>query len=529
MVENQDSWPSIAAMVHDRATANADEVAIVEDERALTYAELLESARRFAGALVADGVGPRDRVAVWAPNGTEWIVSVLGIHLAGATLIPVNTRFKGFEASDLLQRGRVSVLVTVTDFLGTDYVDLLQSSESVELPDLRTIVVARGPATAPGVGWTDFLARATTADLDEVDRRRDAVQPDDPADILFTSGTTGVPKGVVSGQRQSLAVASDWARMTGLRRGDRYLMVNPYFHMFGLKAGILVSVMTGARMLPMPVFDAGRALALVEQHAVTVFPGPPTLYQSVLDHPDRDHVDLSSLRVAVTGAADIPVELIRRIYAELPFDVVVSGYGLTEAGTAASTAHDDSPETIATTVGRARPGFEIRLVDSFDVPVPAGAVGQILVRGPSVMSGYLDEPATTESVLTDDGWLRTGDLGTHLPDGTLRIVGRTKEMFLVGGFNAYPAEIEQILMRHPAISAAAVVAVPDERLGEVGTAFVVAREPLDAASVIAWAREHMANYKVPRFVTVLDDLPLTATGKVHKSALHQRAITERTS
>ncbi|UMG91269.1 FadD3 family acyl-CoA ligase [Nocardioides sp. TF02-7] len=522
MNDPDQAWPSVGALVAAAAERHADRPAVVDDAGTLTYAELFEASRRFGAALVADGVQPGDRVAIWAFNCREWIIAVLGLQQAGATLIPINTRFKALEAADLLRRGRARALVTVTDFLGNDYPAMLRDS-GADLPDLRTVVVARGRATAPALGWDEFLARAGDGDLAEVDRRRVAVGPDDPSDILFTSGTTGVPKGVVATQAQALAVAVDWQRMTGLVAGDRYLMVNPYFHMFGLKAGILTSLHSGATMVPLEVFDVDRALTLVQEHRVTVFPGPPTLYQGILDHPARSSYDLSTLRVAVTGAAEIPVELIRRIYAELPFRLVVSGYGLTEAGTAASTGPDDSPATIATTVGRARPGFEIRIAGADDSELPQGELGQILLRGPSVMSGYLDDPEATAASLTDDGWLRTGDLGRFDEDGHLCIVGRTKEMFIVGGFNAYPAEIEAILLRNPDLAQAAVVGVPDERLGEVGMAFVVARRPVTDVEVIAWARANMANYKVPRYVAVVDELPLNATGKVHKARLRDLA------
>jgi acyl-CoA synthetase (AMP-forming)/AMP-acid ligase II len=312
--------------------------------------------------------------------------------------------------------------------------------------------------------------------------------------------------------------------MTGLSTGDRYLMVNPYFHMFGLKAGILASIVAGATMLPEPVFDVERALARVEAEKITVLPGAPTLYQSILDHPDRDAYDLSALRIAVTGAADIPVELIRRIVDELPFPTIIAGYGLTEGGTATATSPDDDVETIATTVGRPRPGFELRIVDDEGVDVSRGEPGEIVLRGDSIMSHYLDDPESTARALSDDGWLSTGDLGVVTDAGCLRIVGRAKDMFIVGGFNAYPAEIENALMRHPDIRQAAVIGVPDERLGEVGMAFVVARAGSDAtaAAIIEWSREQMANYKVPRAVELVDELPLNATGKVEKNALRER-------
>jgi acyl-CoA synthetase (AMP-forming)/AMP-acid ligase II len=267
----------------------------------------------------------------------------------------------------------------------------------------------------------------------------------------------------------------------------------------------------------------------VEAERVTVLPGAPTIYQSILDHPDRDKRDLSSLRVAVTGAADIPVELIHRVQRELPFDTIITGYGLTEGGTACATSEGDDPEAIATTVGRARPGFEVRIVGEGDRNVETGEAGEVLLRGGSVMAGYLDDPEETAKVLSADGWLRTGDLGVLDDAGRLRIVGRVKDMFIVGGFNVYPAEIENALLRHPAVRQVAVIGVPDGRLGEVGMAFVVTvpEGPVTGDDVITWCRDQMANYKVPRAVEVVDELPTNATGKVVKDVLRERAATAR--
>ncbi len=512
--------PEIVASAAERF---ADRTAVADGGIRLTYAELVDRAQGFGAALVDSGVEPGDRVAVWAFNCTEWIVAFLGLSCAGAVLVPVNTRFKGPEAADILTRSRARVLVTVTDFLGTDYVAMLRAT-GTEFPDLETVVVARGPSPGGTVGWEGFVSRATPDGRAEVARRSAAVTPADPCDILFTSGTTGVPKGVVQTHGGTTRVAADWVAMTGLSADDRYLMVNPYFHMFGLKAGILAAVTAGATMLPEAVFDVDRVLARVAEEGVTVLPGAPTIYQSLLDHPDRDRYDLSTLRVAVTGAADIPVELIRRVDAELPFELVVTGYGLTEGGTAAATSPGDDVETIATTVGRPRPGFELRIVDGSDRDVEPGEAGEILLRGGSLMSHYLDDPEATARARTADGWLRTGDLGIIDPAGCLRIVGRSKDMFIVGGFNAYPAEIENALLRHPDISEAAVVGVPDARLGEVGAAFVVLRPgtALAGEDVIAWSRDQMANYKVPRTVVVVEDLPRNATGKVVKDELRGR-------
>jgi acyl-CoA synthetase (AMP-forming)/AMP-acid ligase II len=281
-------------------------------------------------------------------------------------------------------------------------------------------------------------------------------------------------------------------------------------------------------MLPEPVFDTERVLARIARERVTVLPGAPTLYQSILDHPALGDHDLSSLREAVTGAADIPVELVRRVIDELPFDIVAAGYGLTEGGTATATEPGDDPEVIATTVGRARPGVEIRIVDGQGRDVAAGEAGEILLRGPTVMSHYLDDAAATAAALSADGWLRTGDIGSMDDEGRLRIVGRAKDMFIVGGFNAYPAEIENALLRHPDVQQAAVVGVPDRRLGEVGMAFVVLAPGSNTSGddIIEWSRNQMANYKVPRRVEILSALPLNATGKVEKLVLRERVAGE---
>jgi acyl-CoA synthetase (AMP-forming)/AMP-acid ligase II len=283
--------------------------------------------------------------------------------------------------------------------------------------------------------------------------------------------------------------------------------------------------MQGATIIPKPVLEVDDLLRTVTRESVTVLPGPPTLYQSILDHPERDQFDLSSLRVAVTGAADIPVELIRRLHEELPFRRIITGYGLTEAGTVTGTGPDDDFTTIATTVGRARPGLELRTADDDGVPQPVGQPGEVLVRGYSVMRGYLNDPAETARAVDPEGWLHTGDLGTLDERGCLRIVGRKKDMFIVGGFNAYPAEIENLLLGHPAVARVAVVGMPDPRLGEVGMAFVVVSPgaALRPEELVEWSRLAMANYKVPRVVEIVDELPVNAAGKVEKEVLRARA------
>jgi len=523
-VTGPEAWPTIPSMLAASAEMHADRSAIRDGNSELTYVQLEAAAYQFAAALVGSGVEQGDRVAIWSPNGIPWVVAALGIFSAGAVLVPVNTRFKGAEAADLLSRSGARVLVTVTDFLGTDYVAMLAAT-GIGLPALGTIVLADGPISGNAISWDAFVARSTDESAAEAGRRRAVLGPDDLSDILFTSGTTGAPKGVLMTHSRTLGVATDWVAMTGLSAGDPYLMVNPYFHMFGLKAGILACVAAGATMLPEPVFDVDRVLARVASEQVTVLPGPPTLYQSILDHGHRSEYDLSSLRVGVTGAADIPVTLIHRMQTELPFSLIVTGYGLTEAGTACSTSPGDDAEAIATSVGHPRPGFEVRIVGEGGRAAEQGESGEVLLRGVSVMAGYLNDPAETAKVLSADGWLSTGDLGLLDDAGRLHIVGRVKDMFIVGGFNAYPAEIENILLRHPSIIQAAVIGIPDQKFGEVGMAFVIVSDDVRPDEIIEWSRVQMANYKVPRMVEVMDELPLNATGKVMKDVLRERAAT----
>jgi acyl-CoA synthetase (AMP-forming)/AMP-acid ligase II len=516
-------------MAGDAATRFGDAVAVVDGGRRITFTELVADAHRVTAALMATGFAPGERAAVWSPNRYEWLVAALGILGAGGALVPVNTRFKGEEVRYILDRSRARVAFTVGEFLGVDYAASLAGLRA-ELPNLST-VVGFDDVSAADRSLVEFQATGDTIDDEAVDARIAAVGGDDVSDVLFTSGTTGAPKGVLMTHAQTLRQFSDWCDMADLVEGERYLIVNPFFHMFGYKAGCLASLMRGATIIPKPVFDVDDLLRTVVEESVTVFPGPPTVYQSILDHPDRDAYDLSTLRLAVTGAADIPVELIRRMHEELPFRLIITGYGLTEAGTVTATGPDDDFETIATTVGRARPGQEIRVVGDDGAEVATGEAGELLVRGYSVMGGYLDDPDATAATIDADGWLHTGDLATLDARGCVKIVGRIKDMFIVGGFNAYPAEIENLLLGHPAVARAAVVGMPDARLGEVGMAFVVAvpGAQLDADELIAWSRDTMANYKVPRAVELVDELPVNAAGKVEKETLRARAAARHTT
>jgi acyl-CoA synthetase (AMP-forming)/AMP-acid ligase II len=448
------------------------------------------------------------------------MVAALAVHEVGGVLVPINTRYKGDEAAHLLGRSRARLLFTVGDFLGADYVGMLTGRDA-DLPELDTVVVMSGRIGGRAIGWDGFHTRA---DDEVITERLDPVAADDPCDIMFTSGTTGAPKGVVSTHGQSVRVFRDWADLVGLRAGDRYLVVAPFFHTFGYKAGWLAALIAGATVYPQAVFDAGEVIARVARERITVLPGPPTLYLSMLAHPARAGADLSSLRLAVTGAAVVPVDMVRRMASELGFTTVLTGYGLTEStGVVTLCRAGDDVDIVAGTCGRAIPGVEVAVIDDAGRPLPAGTPGEVVARGYNIMRGYVDDAEATAAAVDADGWLHTGDIGVLDGRGYLRITDRKKDMFIVGGFNAYPAEIENTLLRHPGVAQVAVVGAPDQRLGEVGVAFVVARPgaTLDAAALIAWSRDHMANFKVPRRIELVDSLPLNAAGKVLKHELRK--------
>jgi acyl-CoA synthetase (AMP-forming)/AMP-acid ligase II len=473
------SWRTIPEMVLSAGDRFGDAEAVVDGQLRLSFAELTDRIRCAAGAFAMAGVEKGDRVAIWAPNSAEWIVAAFGLMTAGGVLVPVNTRFKADEALDIIVRSRAKMVLVQEGFLGQEH----PAPAGVPAVDLKSGFLASGEPFSRDVDGSDI------------------------SDIIYTSGTTGRPKGAMLNHGQTLRMYEEWATLADLREGDRYLQINPYFHTFGLKAGLIASFLRGATMLPVAVFDIDRVVELVESEGITVLPGPPTLYHSLLTVADKSK--LASLRAGVTGAADIPVELVRRILQDLPFQTLMTGYGLTEAGNVTLSRPGDSVEDVATTAGLPCDGVEVRIADD----------SEVLVRGYGVMAGYFDDPLATAEAIDGDGWLHTGDLGSFDDAGRLRIVGRKKDMFIVGGFNAYPAEIEGFLMEHPAVAQAAVIGVDDERMGQVGKAFVVAKTQIATDELISWARDRMAGYKVPRYVEFLEALPLNATGKVQKNLL----------
>jgi len=521
-------WGSVPGLLAEVAGRLSSREAIADGDVRRTFAELAAEASTVTRGLMASGIAAGDRVAIWAPNSGEWAVAALGVLGAGAVLVPLNTRFKGGEAAYILRASGARLCFTVRGFLGTDYPEMLDGEDTGELAEMVLLSgEAGGGAAAPVIGWAELGERSSSVDAADAVARSEAVRPDDVSDLIFTSGTTGRPKGVVATHGQSLRTFGTWASIVGLSEGDRYLVVNPFFHTFGYKAGLLASLMAGATVVPEPVFDVDAVCRRIAAERITVLPGPPTLYQSILAHPLRSEFDLSSLRLGVTGAAVVPVELVVAMRDQLGFDTVLTAYGLTEScGTVTMCRRSDPPEVVAGTSGRAIPGLEVKVVGDDGAELDRGGAGEIVVRGYTVTRGYWQDPEATAAAIDPSGWLHTGDIGVMDEEGNVTVTDRLKDMYVVGGFNAYPAEVEATLRACPGVGPLAVVGVPDERLGEVGCVFLVPPGDDDgrdlARRVLEWGRDKMANYKAPRHAVVVEALPLNASGKVLKGELRQR-------
>ena len=484
---------TIPAILRAAAEQYGDKSAYVDGDRVVSFDELLALVQATARGYAALGLSPGDRLVIWAPNSINWVVAALATSYAGATLIPANSRYTAHEVADLIERTDAKIVVLADGFL-----------DRTQLADLTPLVADRTLID---------ITELPSSDSPDVEARADAITPDDIADILFTSGTTGKPKGAMSAHRQTIGVASAWAEVAGIRPDDRYLVVNPFFHSFGYKIGIVVGLLTGSTLYPVATFDLDETMSLIERDRITVFPGAPAIFQSMLSV-DRSSHDLSSLRLAVTGAAMIPVVLIERMKDELGFDDVLTAFGMTEAVVVTMCRQGDDAETIANTSGRAVPGMETRIDSDTE------GEGELLVRGDNVMLGYLDDPDATAAAIDAEGWLHTGDVGVLDEAGNLKITDRLKDMYISGGFNVYPAEVEQALLRAEGVQDVAVVGVPDERMGEVGKAFVVGTASDD--ELLAFAKERLANFKIPRHIEHIDVLPRNLSGKVLKNELRSR-------
>jgi acyl-CoA synthetase (AMP-forming)/AMP-acid ligase II len=517
-------WETIGHLLADVAASKPDQAAVVDLDRTLTFGGLEAEVHRFAAALVEAGVERGDRISVWAPNGWRFMVAALGGHFLGAALVPINTRYKGPEAAYILEQAKPRVLVVIPEFLGTDYLGALEGADwSAGTADCKVVLIDDVVASG-GVGWSEFVDSGEDVGGDEVVARLEVLEGDDISDILFTSGTTGRPKGVMTTHAQNLRAYYDWSSIAGFESDERYAIVNPFFHAFGYKVGWLSALMHQNTIYPHATLDVPTLLRQVEDEGIGLLPGPPALYQTIFEEAKRHSYDLSSLRLAITGAAAIAPTLVERMKSELGFTRVTTCYGLTEGtGIATITRADDDLMTIASTSGHALPEVELKLVDD-GAEVEPGKPGEVWIRGYNIMKSYLAGPEQTAEAVDPDGWLHTGDIGSMDEAGNLAVTDRIDDMFTVGGFNTYPAEIEHTMMRHGSVSQVAVVGAADKRLGSVPVAFVVTveGEPVEGDELIAWCREQMANFKVPRRIEFVEEMPRNATGKVLKNELRDR-------
>ncbi|TYL55866.1 AMP-binding protein [Nocardioides sp. BGMRC 2183] len=518
---------TVPALLAQAVSRFPDRPALVDGAVRLSYSELAVAVDRVARAFLAAGVRPGDRVALWLPNRHEFVLALLGAQHVGAAMVPLNTRYRGREAHQILQRSGARALVVAEGFLGNDYLAMLESAGDsgrggiAELDALECVIDLGGGEHPAAVGWEEFLAGAERISRAELATAAGSVTADTVADIVFTSGTTGVPKGVVMAHRQTVGTGRVWAENADLSADDRYGIVNPFFHVFGYKAGIVASLAAGSAIYPIATFDPVGLMTLIQDEHLTVLPGAPTIFLTLISEPRRAEFDLSSLRFSIAGATTVPPTLYQEMMDVLGFERVAQAYGLTECVVATTSRRNEDPLHLAETSGPAVPGIEVRVVDGDGTPQQVGVDGEVQLRGENVMLGYFEDPVATDATIDAEGWLSTGDVGRLDEHGCLRLTDRVKDMFTVGGFNVYPAEVEHVITGHPSVQEAAVIGVPDQRLGSVGRAYLTTRPGavISDEEMVAYCRERLANFKVPREVRILDAFPRNASGKILKKDL----------
>lgn len=526
---------TIARLLERTAAVHGERDAMVFGERRVSWAETRAESRKLAKALIAAGIGRGDHVAIWVPNHIEWVQMWFATAYVGAVLVTVNTRYKTEEVRYILRQSDARMLIMVRDFVGIDYLAMLgrlcpdlataATPNPDEFPELRRVVVI-GKPPAGAQPFAAFAAGGASVSDDELDATAAAVDYEDPTIIVYTSGTTGHPKGAVHSHRilrneHSISEAMD------IGPESRVMNHMPFFHVAGGFTGILPPLITGGAMLLMERWDPLEAFALIEREGATVLSGIPTHFIDLINHPRRDEFDTSTLRTGWIGGANNPPEVIDGAIQKLGLEGLLPVYGMTETTSITTIPRLSDPREVILS-GRGFPvsDFEISVVDTeTGAELPAGREGEVCTRGHLVMKGYYRNEQATAAVIDPDGWFHTGDLGVLDDDGYLAITGRKSDMFIVGGSNAYPAEIEIALMEHPAIKQAYVVGVPHARLGEVGFAFIERRpgHEVTEQDLLDFCRHRLADYKVPRFVKPVDGWPMTATGKIERFRLSEIA------
>ncbi len=530
--QNPCPWQTIPDMLAAANARHSTRTAVVDGAVTLSYQQLSEQVSYFSQALAALGLGKGDSVCIWAPNSWRWIVSALSAWQLGAVVVPISSRLKAMEAGPILQRANTKFLLTVSNCLGDDFPAMLAELYGThnqrpfsELTQLENVVCLDQKSKSVSCLDFDTLLEAAGAQSEHPQ----GTTGSSLCEILFTSGTTGEPKGVMLSHQQVLQAFWDWSAIGTLNENDRFLVIPPFSHGFGINAGILACIMRGMTHVVVDFFDPNRTLELIESHQITVMSGPPALFATIAQqHGNRQP---GKLRVAYVGAAHVPEETIHCMQRDLGIDRVINAYGLIEACVVSMTRQDDSPEIISSSTGRPLPDVRLRIVDTDGRDCAPQDPGEILVGGYGVMQGYFNAPELTRDAISSDGWLATGDIGCLDEAGNLRIVGRKKEMFICNGFNVYPAEVEDLLLRHPDIAQVAVIGVNHPEKGEVGNAFVIPRADttLDLMSIKQWARKNMATYKVPNEIFQVSTFPLNANGKVQKDVLKSMAESQTES
>ncbi|MCV7430631.1 AMP-binding protein [Mycolicibacterium bacteremicum] len=514
---------TIGANFERTAAAHPDIEALVDvaQGRRWTYRELDAEIDIVARGLLGRGIAKGDRVGIWSPNRSEWTIVQYATAKIGAILVNINPAYRTHELAYVLNQSGVRMLISATEFKSSDYVAMVDEVRG-QAPTLSEVIFLGTP------DW-DAL-RADTVDEHELAQRQVTLANTDPINIQYTSGTTGFPKGATLSHRNILNNGFFVTEGINLRPGDRLCIPVPFYHCFGMVMGNLGCTTHGVTMvIPAPGFDPGITLETIEAERCTGVYGVPTMFIAMQNHPSFPDRDLSSLRTGIMAGAVCPIEVMKRCINDMHMAEVAIAYGMTETSpVSCQTLHDDDLERRTATIGRAHPHVEVKIVDpNTGVEVERGQPGEFCTRGYSVMLGYWEDPEKTAEAIDDQGWMHTGDLAVMRADGYCTIVGRIKDMVIRGGENVYPREIEEFLYTHPGIEDAQVIGVPDARYGEEICAWIKMKpgaDALDAAAVRAFAEGKLAHYKIPRYVHLVDEFPMTVTGKIRKVQMREESV-----
>ena len=503
--------------------------AIIDQGCKISYQELNERVNQLARGLIELGVQKGEKVGLWMPNVPKWVIAYFAIARIGAVVVPMNTRYKSHEVHYILQNSEATTLFIADTFVGIDYRKMIGEVRE-NLPGLKHIIISGEKGS--DMHTFDEVVALGTSHLDDgkIDKREAICDPRDNVFILYTSGTTGNPKGAMLSHHNIAENARQVTQVLHTSEEDTFLLAVPFFHCFGCVMGIMGAITWGASLVPMSVFKAKEALELIEEEEVSILYGVPTMFVLELEEyrkgkDDGSQYDVSSLRTGIMAGAPCPVEVMRGTMEEFGCNVSIA-YGLTEASPVITmTRFDDSLERRVETVGKALPGIEVKITDDDRWSLPPGEMGELTCRGYNVMLGYYKMPGKTAEVIDEEGWLYSGDLATVDEEGYVKIVGRKKDMLITGGFNVYPAEIEEYLFTHPKVQNVSVVGVPDEVMGEAAIAHIIPREgmTIDPQEIVDYCMGKIANFKVPRYVEIVDEFPMTQSGKIQKFRLREVA------